>query len=250
MNSQQHHQCHYVGIQKSFEKACVSYDNEAVVQFQTGALLINYLTVCKSYHQKVLDLGCGTGLTTLHLCKRLFISSLHINDFSPLLLKKTRDHLRLIQAKPLLFNFDHSWDCNDSYDLIFSNMAFQWSFAIEELLKNCFNHLNQNGILAFSLPLKGSFVEFSPHQCITFHDFDYLCEILDKIGFSIIKADLFLRRQTFNTHLQALKSIKKCGANYTPHPRSYKLIDRSKLTLPSTLTYKIGIFIARKTSAS
>jgi malonyl-CoA O-methyltransferase len=248
MNTFGHYHSHSVGIQKSFEKALFSYDDAAVVQRQAGSFLIDTLAQIKACHRQVLDLGCGTGLMTQHLCKRFSISSLSINDFSPLLLNAARDRLQALRPKTVLFNFDQQWNCNDLYDLVFSNMAFQWSINIFELIKKSFDHLNQNGILAFSLPLDGTCVELSLRQRIPFYTFDDVYQNLKKGGFHLLHTDQLLRYQKFKTHQDALKSIKQCGANYVPTNKTNKMIERSKLSLPSTLTYKIGIFIAHKGS--
>ncbi|MBI2707730.1 MAG: methyltransferase [Proteobacteria bacterium] len=238
--------CHYLGIQRSFEKALYSYDYEAAIQLQASHYLINSLAQVNPSPQKVLDLGCGSGLITRQLCKKLQISFLHINDLSPIFLEKACYHLQEFHPKSILFNFDKPWGYQDLYDLIFSNMAFQWSFNIQGLFKKCYNHLKQSGLLAFSLPLKGSFFELEPHQRISFYSFDYISQSLAKEGFTTLKAYQLLLGRDFKTHLQALKSIKKCGANYVPHTRSYRMMERSKLSLPSTLTYAIGIFIVSK----
>lgn len=246
MNIQHLCQKHYLGIQKSFEKALFSYDAEAIVQQQTGAFLIDSLAEYKPSYQKVLELGCGTGLTSMALFERLSICALHINDFSPLLLKTACEHLSPIQVKSWLFNFDQFWGCNDSYDLIFSNMAFQWSFNINKLLRKSYNYLNQNVMLAFSLPLNESCFELNSQQCLPLPSFDYVCQALTKAGFRFLHTDIFLQCQEFKTQREALRSIKRCGANYVPRHKDFTILDRSRLLLPSTLTYKIGIFIARK----
>lgn len=249
MNTYSQHQIHYSNIQKSFEKALRSYDDEAVVQRQAGNCLIDHLSQIKAPHQQILDLGCGTGLVTRDLCERFPSASLHINDFSPLLLKVAYDRLKTFHVNPLLFNFDQRWKCYSLYDLIFSNMAFQWSFDIYELLRRCYNHLNKNGILAFSLPLMGSCFELNPQQRIPLLTFDDVYQALTKVGFIFLHTDTVLRCQEFRTHREALKSIKRCGANYVPRNKGSTVLDRSKLFLPSTLNYKIGIFIASKRSS-
>ena len=164
MNMLQEKNSHYSGIQKSFEKALHTYDDEAVVQLQVSKLLINYLVQLKSSPKKALDLGCGTGLVTTHLCKAFSISSLHLNDFSQALLTKACDRLKTFHPQGLLFNFDQQWSGKGLYDLIFSNMALQWSFDIPKVFEKCHSNLKQNAMLAFSLPLKGSFFELNPHR--------------------------------------------------------------------------------------
>jgi len=246
MNTLQQRHNPYVGIQKAFEKALYTYDDEAIVQRQASNLLIDCLVHFKSSFQQVLDLGCGTGLITTQLCKAFTIASLHINDLSQVLLDKAYHRLQSFQPKALLFNFDQSWQCKGLYDLIFSNMAFQWSFNSHKLFDKCYHQLNNNGILAFSLPLKGSCFKLNSHQSLPFHRFDTICQALSKAGFNILKSDEIFLSQEFKTHLQALKSIKRCGANYVPHNTNSQVINRTQLSLPSTLTYKIGIFIVTK----
>ncbi|MBS0272033.1 MAG: methyltransferase [Proteobacteria bacterium] len=248
MNMLQEKNSHYLGIQKSFEKALHTYDDEAIIQLQISKFLIDYFAHLKPSPKKVLDLGCGTGLVTDHLCKTLSISSLHLNDFAQGSLTKACHRLKEVQPEGMFFNFDEEWLCRGLYDLIFSNMALQWSLDLPVVLKKCHSHLKQNAILAFSLPITGSFFELSPHQIIPFHTFDRICQILSNIGFYILKSDQILLNQEFRTHLHALKSIKRCGASYVHQNCKLKMIERTKLFLPSMLTYKIGIFIVIKSS--
>lgn len=246
MNILEQEHNYYLGIQNSFERAIHTYDHEAIVQLQASNLLIDYLVQIRSSPKKVLDLGCGTGLITAHLAKAFHISSLHINDFSQSLLTRACQRLQPFHPEGLLFNFDQQWDCKGLYDLIFSNMAFQWSLDIHKVFEKCYGYLEQNAILAFSLPLKGSFFELNPDKILPLHTFDDICQSLSNVGFHILKADQSFLYQEFKTHFQALKSIKGCGANYIPQNSRSKMIERSKLNIPSTLTYKIGIFIVMK----
>lgn len=246
MNIPENNYYPYSRIQKSFEKALHTYDDEAIIQLQAGHFLIHTLSEITPYYQEVIDLGCGSGLVTADLCNKLYIDSLYLNDLSPLLLEKACHRLQSFQPEALLFNFDKPWNCNRFYDLIFSNMAFQWSFNIHYLFNECYSHLKSSGVLAFSLPLKGTFFKLHPNQMIQFHSFGDIKNILNEKGFRIIKSHEYMLEQKYKTQLNALRSIKKCGAHYIPYPTSSKILKRSKLFLPSTLVYSIGIFIAKR----
>ncbi|MBY0502140.1 MAG: methyltransferase [Alphaproteobacteria bacterium] len=246
MNFIENNSFHYDGIQKSFEKALYTYDHEAIIQLQASQYLIHSVVSISSYHQKVMDLGCGSGLVTSNLCNALCFDSLHLNDLSPLLLEKAYHRLGFFKPNALLFNFDKPWDCYETYDLIFSNMAFQWSFDIQALFDECFSHLTRAGLLAFSLPLKGTFFKLDPSQMIQFHSFDDIKNTLKAKGFKVIRAQKYLLEKEHKTQLNALRSIKRSGAHYVPYAISSKRLQRSKLLLPSTLTYTIGTFIAKR----
>ena len=51
-------------IAQSFNKAALKYDEYAVMQRHIGSLLINKIKCLKIKPRRVLDLGCGTGMST------------------------------------------------------------------------------------------------------------------------------------------------------------------------------------------
>jgi malonyl-CoA O-methyltransferase len=236
----------YLQIQKHFEKAIDSYDQAAEVQLEVALFLLQVLLKLKVPHQRVLDLGSGGGLITEHLCRFFPIPVLHLADFSKPLLDKASRRLQKFQPEALLFNFDQEWPYKGLYDLIFSNMALQWSADIYTLFKRSRSCLQENGILGFSLPLKGTFLELCKHRVIPFHSFEDISKYLCLAGFKVLYSCSLSLCQQFKSYYHALQSIKKCGANSLIQKRSYKMIERSTLFLPTTLTYEVGIFVVRK----
>lgn len=242
--SDQHHE----GIKKCFEKAAPHYENYAVVQKRTGKLLVKALLEVKTPHKEVLDLGCGDGTTTLESCRAFDeIQTIHVNDFCSMFLEKALSRLRDFNPQGFLYNFDHEWTLESLYDLIFSNMAFQWSLDIDSLFVQSASHLKQGGFLGFTLPLKGTFAELDPHSVNRFHTFCSISESAVKTGFRRLYARQYTIPQKFKTYSDALKSIKGCGAHYIFHENKRQtMMNRTELYRPVSLTYQIGVFVFKK----
>ena len=97
---------------------------------------------------KVVDLGCGTGELTRKLADSLPDSDVLGIDSSAEMLKasqaQTRDGLRFQQGDQTALG--------ETYDLIFSNAALQWSEKHGELIPHLFECLNPGGQLVVQVP--------------------------------------------------------------------------------------------------
>lgn len=111
--------------------------------------------------QRILDVGCGTGMSTSPLVLAWENAEIIGIDLSKEMLEKAREILPTVTfiqrdcSKPL---FDVG-----TFDLIFSNAFIQWLPNQEEFIENAFSMLNENGIFAAQIPL---FEEMPANQCI------------------------------------------------------------------------------------
>lgn len=99
---------------------------------------------------RILDVGCGSGLSTLALRNRFPEAEIVGVDLSAAMLEN---------AKKLLP--DVKWiqrDCSKSledlgqFDLVFSNAFLQWLSDQENFIKNISKSIKENGILALQIP--------------------------------------------------------------------------------------------------
>jgi malonyl-CoA O-methyltransferase len=236
-------------IKKSFNQAASSYDANCQLQQYTGEKLIDLLIPYHFTTPKIVDLGCGTGIVTEKLASACQFQELHAVDFADHLLEKASARLSHTQIKIQHADFDQGPLHHNLFDIMFSNMALHWSAHFQKTLKMLTSQLNDNGIIAFTVPLMGTLKELQTHFSINqFLHQDFInqqliqndCEILTNQHETIL-----LR---FDDTLSALRSIKHVGANATTshtftHMRGKSFLKNINI---GKLTYQIGYFIARK----
>lgn len=111
--------------------------------------------------KRILDVGCGTGMSTAPLISAWKNVEIIGVDLSEEMLKKARENtpsVTFIQrdcSKPLV-------DMG-KFNLIFSNAFLQWIPNHEEFIANSFDMLYHGGIFAIQIPL---FDEMPASQCI------------------------------------------------------------------------------------
>ena len=123
------------------------YDTFSKERMQPSIDLANRIDkVCA----RILDVGCGSGMSTLALKNRFPDAEIIGVDLSAAMLES---------AKKLLP--DVQWiqrDCSESledlgqFDLVFSNAFLQWLPDQEKFIKNIRNCIKENGILALQIP--------------------------------------------------------------------------------------------------
>lgn len=100
--------------------------------------------------ERIIDIGCGSGMSTLPLKKRFADSEIVGVDLSENMLEKARESI----SDVTWLQRDCSRKLNDlgTFDLVFSNAFIQWLQNQEEFIKNTKDLLNNNGVFAIQIP--------------------------------------------------------------------------------------------------
>jgi malonyl-CoA O-methyltransferase len=235
-------------IAEKFNQAALTYDHHANIQARAGFALINHILSIKRYFPNVLDAGCGTGLTSRALASSINYESFLAIDTAEAALQRAAESAGNISYLP--FNYNDITTAA-SYDLIFSNLALHWSHSLTQTLIILHHALTNKGLLAFSIPLHGTFSEIS--DCFSTHEFISMTSataLIYQSGYKLRHASQLVYTETFPDTLTALRSIKLTGTSHVRHRRQKSLRSKTCLKQHShhQLSYVIGFYIAEKTN--
>lgn len=227
-------------IISAFDRAALTYDSFSPTQQKMGDYLIDALP--KVHFHRAIDLGCGTGWLTKKLAANINYAFLEAIDASPCMLQRAR------QQNPSNIDFKtQSFDLlpSKTYDLIFSNMALQWSPNFWNTLKIVQAALQPNGIAAFTIPLWPTFQELEPY--FNMHHFHTATTIVKQLesNLHLMKQTMFQEALSFSNTREALQTLKKTGVTICNNRNfSYRKARHAiQKNLVLQLTYHIGLFI-------
>ncbi len=223
-----------MSVEACFSKAAFNYDNNCDLQLKIARKLLSML----DSNRNVIDLGCGTGM----ISKEILYDNLTLVDISAKMLNIAKD--RFINKNNVDYiNNDFDNIEGIKADLVFANMSLQWSKDITKTISIIRNCLTEEGKIAFSLPLEGTF--FGKNiPTIDFLSFEQVLRVLK--DWQIIHSSQEEISLTYPSLISALKAIKAMGANNCSK-RSKHIISRSNLK--HILVFNIGYFIAKKRNA-
>ncbi len=141
---------------KGFDEQAAVYDSVAHVQAQVVLRLAARL---EGSPQRILEIGCGTGLLSAHLAARFPQAELVLTDIAPQMLAQAQ--LRL-GARAAYHIMDGQWpdEALGEFDLIVSSLAFQWFDDLGGALERLGNMLAPRGVLAFATLGSKTFAEW------------------------------------------------------------------------------------------
>lgn len=151
-------------VKNNFSKNAESYDRYSSVQRNSARKLISGLT--GGEFEKILDIGCGTGLYTGFLRERFRSSGITALDISREMIEIAKDKLREFDIEFVVGDGEKP-GFGENYDLITSNASFQWFGDLEKALLLYKKLLNKKGVILFSI--------FGPR---TFHELNESLRIL------------------------------------------------------------------------
>lgn len=147
-----------------FRQAMATYDLHATVQRQLGERLLDLAGRFTDINcQRVLEIGCCTGMLTEMFCRRYPVGTLFLNDlvsdFEPVVLEKIPKNRR--PAIRPFFGDIEALPLPRDLDLILSSATFQWLSDLPAFLPRLASALNDNGFLVFSIFGPGTMAEFT-----------------------------------------------------------------------------------------
>ena len=225
-------------VKKSFNRCAGQYDQSAILQEEVLSRLLGRLDYIKLNPALILDLGCGTGTAVKPLHKRYKKSTVLALDMADEMLALTRKKYGMFQRKWLLNADMERLPLKDGcVDLLFSNLALQWSNDLAHSLKEFRRVGRQGGLLMFTTfgsntlkELRESWmqVDASPrvHQFMDMHD---VGDLMLSAGLSQPVMDMEEIRMEYSTFNALLSDLKSIGATNAEKNRQRGLLTARKL---------------------
>lgn len=224
---------------RTFGRAADSYDAAAVLQHETGQRMLERLDYVKLQPRRVLDIGCGTGLTTGKLLRRYPKAEVLALDFAlPMLARARRRGRWLRRPRCLCGDMDCLPLASHSVDLVFSNAAIQWSADPAAALAEMHRVLRPGGLLMFTSfgpdtlhELRAAWAEVDGlphvHGFVDMHDYG---DMLLGAGMADPVMDVERITLTYADTNSLMRDLKAIGANNAAGARSRGLTGRARLS--------------------
>ena len=119
---------------------------------------------------------------------------------------------------------------NNSFDALISSFSLQWLNDFEKTFAQFFATLKPNGKFIFCLPVEPSLQQLKSANIFEFNQLPEISKLqraLENCGFKPIFFNEKIFTQNFTSGIDALKSLKKIGANYVESNR--QTINKTKL---------------------
>ncbi len=217
-------------IRQSFN-AAKRYDRFAKPQEMIAERLsdITQEKYLKQTPKKILEIGCGTGFLSQRLVSAYPQSSFLFTDISPDMLQRCQE--KLGNGFKYAEMDGEAPNTKEKFDLIISNMTFQWFENLRESLQKLKSLLTPTGQIIFSIVADGTFVEWiKAHEKIgASHGVRSFVKAEDLKG-----ADI--QKETFRTEYENIEAfvrhLKCIGAN-TPQMHYQPLSTEERRALKS-----------------
>lgn len=151
-------------IAHCFRQAMTTYDLHATVQRDVGSRLLALVGQIPAIsYERVLEIGCCTGLLTRMLCQQQQVATLFVNDLVPEFLSPVVAGIPLAR-RPVIqpcFGDIETVPLPEDLTLALSSSTFQWLADLPQFLHTLSLALRPEGFLAFSIFGPGTLAEFT-----------------------------------------------------------------------------------------
>ena len=240
-------------IASCFGQAAEIYDSCSSLQQSIGVRLLGLLKNYQTEFESIVDLGCGTGITTEKVAQQLIWKNFYAVDISKEMLSRASLRLKSKNIRLIEGDFEQIVFANDSLDLVISNMALQWSLNLPATLNAIAATQKKHAIFCFSMPLSGTLCELTKSN--HFESNENILNFLKTSNYEIISLELQKYNVYFPNVLDAIRSIKKIGANFLVHsPKNNSsanslsawILKMHRNNFYFKLTYRIGFYVVRR----
>ena len=229
-------------LRSSLDKAAPHYDEAAVLQHEVGQRLIDRLELINLVPDTIIDIGAGTGRQTRKLAKKFPRARTIAIDLAPSMLAYARKQLTFWQQwqgrqQFLCADAEQLPLCNNSVDLIFSNVTIQWCDNPDRVFAEFNRVLRPGGLLLFSTfgpdtlhELRKSWQTIDDQNHVNvFIDMHDLGDALLHGGFSDPVMDMEMITLTYTDMRTLMHELKMIGAHNVTQGRPRGLTGRRRL---------------------
>jgi malonyl-CoA O-methyltransferase len=229
-------------IRQSFDRAASSYDHHAVLQREIESRLLERIEFRRHEPEVILDLGCGTGSASRTLAGQFPQANVIALDWAPAMLTKAGEmtesgQLSMAGLNPVCADMHSLPLAARSVDLVFSNLALQWSYDIPAVFREFRRIMNADAMLVFTCfgpdtlhELKQSWraVDDLPHV----NDYPDMHDIGDELlaaGFREPVMDAERLTLEYPDVMSLMRELKGIGAHNVASARLNGLTGKSRL---------------------
>jgi len=226
-------------IRSSFDRAASSYDQHAVLQREIESRLLERIEFRRHEPTRILDLGCGTGSASRALAGQFPRSDVIALDWAPAMLAKTAGEGQ--QAPPNVNRL-----CADmhslplaarSADLVFSNLALQWSYDLSAVFSEFRRIMKADAMLVFTCfgpdtlsELKQAWRAVDDYPHVNDHpDMHDIGDVLLASGFREPVMDTERITMQYPDVMSLMRDLKGIGAHNVASDRNHGLTGKSRL---------------------
>lgn len=217
-------------IVESFSAAASAYNEHAHMQKWAAKQVCKLVRQYIPIGEKLLDLGCGTGLISSQLSQQYQLSQL---DISSKMLDVAKQFAPIYSGSfddiPQDIDFQH----------VCSSMALQWSNDINSTFNHIYQRLNLNSLCIFSILYQKAI--YSNQYVKKFNKLDEIFGALNQ--FAILHSETAIYREEYASGLEMLKHLRKIGAG---NGGKLSLSDRHQLAKPCIMKWDVAFFVAQK----
>lgn len=144
-------------IANNFGRCAQAYDRMASIQRDSAEALADLLPDIEK--PDILEIGCGTGFMTAEIIRKYPEASILATDLSPNMVEYSKDKFKDFQISFSVMDGENP-STDKRFDLIISNMAFQWFENPENGILSLKNFLKPGGKIFFTSLGTNSFIEW------------------------------------------------------------------------------------------
>ena len=227
-----------IAARQAFDRAAPRYDEHAVLQHEVGQRLLERLEYVRGEPGRVLDIGCGTGVASHSLQTRFPSAQVLGLDWSAGMLRRMESRRSEDGApSPVCADMQALPFAPRSIDVVFSNLALQWSPDLEAAFADVRRIMKPGGMFLFTsfgpdtlheLRSAWAGVDDAPHVNV-FADMHDIGDLLMAAGFVEPVMDMEVLTLEYRSVRALMRELKHIGAHNVAVSRARGLTGKGKL---------------------
>jgi malonyl-CoA O-methyltransferase len=225
-------------VKEAFDRAAPHYDEVAVLQREVSNRMMERLDLVKIVPKHVLDIGVGTGVSCRALNKYYKKAQIIGLDLAPGMLQLARNKTGWFSKQRFVCGDAEQLPlADDSVDMIFSNLTFQWCHDLDRTFRECYRVLKPGGLLMFSTlgpdtlkELRASWLAVDDYAHVNkFIDMHDIGDAMVKVQLSDPVMDVESIIMTYPDVYKLMRDLKTLGAHNVNTGRIHGLTGKGRL---------------------